>query len=115
MQVNQPKEGGAKATTPRAEHTLVVRYAAGEEPSYSAATEILGGRLVAVDFDGNRLAGAEAKELLPADWKALLGRWAHAALSQWQAELHGIRVEYVSHGADGGHHWQYRVEQGGAA
>lgn len=61
------------------------------------------------------ITDAEAKELLPADWKALLGRWAHAALSQWQAELHGIRVEYVSHGADGGHHWQYRVEQGGAA
>lgn len=40
---------------------------------------------------------AEAKELLPADWKALLGRWAHAALSQWQAAIHGIRVEYVSH------------------
>ncbi|WP_313314612.1 hypothetical protein [Stutzerimonas nitrititolerans] len=59
MQVNQPKEGGTKATTPSAEHTLVVRYAAGEEPSYSAATEILGGRLVAVDFDGNRLAVAD--------------------------------------------------------
>lgn len=61
------------------------------------------------------ITDAEVEALLPADWKALLGRWAHAALSQWQAELHGIRVEYVSHGADGGHHWQYRVEQGGAA
>jgi len=59
------------------------------------------------------ITDAEAKELLPADWKALLGRWAHAALSEWQAALHGIRVEYVSHGSDGGHHWQYRAEQGG--
>ncbi|ASN71778.1 hypothetical protein 3S12_44 [uncultured Caudovirales phage] len=61
------------------------------------------------------ITDAEAEELLPADWKALLGRWVHASLSQWQAELHDIRVEYVSHGAEGGHHWQYRVEQGGAA
>jgi|GEM_PF-2477157 len=59
MQVNQPKEGGAKATMPSTEHTLVVRYAAGAEPSYSATTEILGGRLVAVAFDGNRLAVAD--------------------------------------------------------
>lgn len=60
------------------------------------------------------ITDAEVKALLPADWKSLLGRWAHAALSQWQAELHGIRVEYVSQGADGGHHWQYRVAGGGA-
>lgn len=36
-------------------HTLVVRYDEGVSPTYSAATQVLGGRLVAVDYDGNRL------------------------------------------------------------
>ena len=38
------------------EHTIVVRYDEAAEPSYSVATEFLGGQVVAVDFDGNRLA-----------------------------------------------------------
>jgi len=55
---------------------------------------------------------AQVKAALPGDWLRTLGRWAHASLSQWQGEQHGIRVEYVGHG-DGGHHWQYRVTDGG--
>lgn len=60
------------------------------------------------------LTDAQVMALLPADWVCLLGRWAHATLAQWQGERHGIRVDYVSHG-DGGHHWQYRVAEGGAS
>lgn len=37
------------------EHTIVVRFPEGVQPSYSAATEFQGGQVVAVDFDGNRL------------------------------------------------------------
>lgn len=46
------------------QHTIVVEFADGHTPTYSAKTEVLGGRVVAVDFDGNRLAVAE--ELLQA-------------------------------------------------
>lgn len=58
---------------------------------------------------------AEVKALLPQDWKETLGRWTHASLSLRQGEQHQIHVEYVSHGVDGGFHWQYRVAQGGEA
>lgn len=54
----------------------------------------------------------EVKAKLPRDWVDVLGRWAHAHLSVQQGESHGIRVEYVSHGEAGGHHWQYRVQGG---
>jgi|GEM_PF-2804067 len=37
------------------EHTIVVRFAEGANPSYGANTEFQGGQVVAVDFDGNRL------------------------------------------------------------
>jgi len=37
------------------EHTIVVRFPEGAQPSYSVATEFQGGSVVAVDFDGNRL------------------------------------------------------------
>lgn len=59
------------------------------------------------------ITDADVKQRLPEDWKDLLGPWIHAALAQWQGEQHGIHVEYVSHGADGGHHWQYRAGLGG--
>lgn len=36
-------------------HTIVVQFPDGMSPEYSPATEIQGGRLVAVSFDGNRL------------------------------------------------------------
>lgn len=41
-----------------ATHTLVVEFD-GDGPAYAAGDTILGGRLVAVDFGGNRLAVAE--------------------------------------------------------
>lgn len=44
-------------------HTLVVEFD-GPTPTYAAGDRVLGGRLVAVDFDGDRLAVAE--ELLEA-------------------------------------------------
>lgn len=46
-----------------AKHTLVVEFD-GDGPAYAASDTILGGRLVAVDFSGDRLAVAE--ELLDA-------------------------------------------------
>jgi len=43
-------------------HTIVVRFPEGIVPRYSAATEFQGGQVVAVDFDGNRLAIAQELE-----------------------------------------------------
>lgn len=43
-------------------HTIVVRFADGVVPRYSAATEFQGGQVVAVDFDGNRLRIAQELE-----------------------------------------------------
>lgn len=44
------------------EHTIVVRFPKGVQPSYSVATEFQGGAVVAVDFDGNRLEVAQKLE-----------------------------------------------------
>lgn len=44
------------------EHTIVVRFADGVVPRYSAVTEFQGGQVVAVDFDGNRLRIAQELE-----------------------------------------------------
>ena len=41
-----------------ATHTLVVEFD-GDGPAYAAGDTVLGGRLVAVDFGGNRLAVAD--------------------------------------------------------
>ena len=41
-----------------AKHTLVVEFD-GDGPAYAAGDTVLGGRLVAVDFGGDRLAVAE--------------------------------------------------------
>lgn len=30
-------------------------------------------------------------------------------LVEQQGERHGIRVEYVPHGVEGGYHWQYSI------
>lgn len=40
-------------------HTLVIEYEDGKAPTYGAGDLVHGGRLVAVDFDGNRLEVAE--------------------------------------------------------
>lgn len=39
-----------------AQHTLVVAFESGKEPTYGAGDMVLGGRLMAVDFSGDRLA-----------------------------------------------------------
>lgn len=44
------------------EHTIVVRFPEGVQPSYSVATEFQGGSVVAVDFDGNVLKQAQELE-----------------------------------------------------
>lgn len=47
------------------EHTIVVKFEDGAElPAYSATTQFMGGRVVAVNFHGNRLEVAD--ELLEA-------------------------------------------------
>jgi len=43
-------------------HTIVVRYPEGARPEYCAQCQFQGGRVVAVDFDGNRLAIAQELE-----------------------------------------------------
>lgn len=37
------------------EHTIVVRFPEGVQPSYTVSTKFQGGQVMAVDFDGNRL------------------------------------------------------------
>ena len=65
---------------------------------------------------GGSVTDAQVKAALPEDWIAILGCWAHASMAPWQAQRHGIRVEYVSHGTDGGFHWNYVIDkQGGEA
>ena len=76
-------------------------------------TEVIAQTIIRANAE--MITDAEAKALLPNDWKDLLGPWVHATLSQRHGEQYGIRVEYVSHGADGGHHWQYRIVRGGKA
>ena len=43
-------------------HTIVVRFPEGLNPRYSAAAEFFGGQVVAVSFDGNRMAVADELE-----------------------------------------------------
>mgnify|MGYP000312102828 CR=1 FL=1 len=43
-------------------HTIVVRFPEELNPRYSAATAFYGGQVVAVSFDGNRLAVADELE-----------------------------------------------------
>lgn len=44
---------------------------------------------------------------IPLDWKTALGPWAHAGLSDREAEAYGIKVKYVPHDG-GGFHFQYQ-------
>ena len=80
-------------------HTIVVRFPEGADPrySYSCATEFQGGRVVAVDFDGNRLLIArELEEALDEllqlveterpDWQHKEQEMARAALKKARGE-----------------------------
>lgn len=55
------------------------------------------------------LTCGELLALVPDDWKSLLGRWAHASLSQQQGEARGIDVRYVGHEGSGSFHFAYRA------
>lgn len=59
-------------------------------------------------YGGGSVVEGQVQAAIPDDWKRLLGRWMHGALSVWQAEQHGIDVKYVTH--DGkGHHFEFRA------
>lgn len=61
---------------------------------------------------GAVLTEQQIKRLLPRDWVELLGRFAHAGMSAWQAEKRGIECKYVGH--DGRwFHFEYRAISGG--
>lgn len=46
--------------------------------------------------------------LVPAEWKAVCGRYTHARLPFWAAAQRGVETIYVSHD-DGGFHMEYRL------
>lgn len=57
---------------------------------------------------GAELTDGQLFALIPADWRELLGRYAHALLCPRIGEARGLRVRYVSH--DGrGFHWTYQA------
>ena len=63
-------------------------------------------------------AGTDAQvlALIPADWKALLGPWAHGSIEDRQGRPHCIRVTQVMHeGPGGGFHREYRIDGEGNA
>ena len=71
MQMQAPKGGEMSET-----HTIVIKFPEGQSPAYSAGTQILGGKVVAVDFSGDVFAerdrlAAENKRLREAiiDWR----------------------------------------------
>lgn len=45
---------------------------------------------------------------LPDEWKAALGPWVHARLTDFEAKPYGIEVTFVAHDGGSGHHFQYR-------
>lgn len=63
-------------------------------------------------------AGTDAQvlALIPEDWKALLGTWAHGSIEDRDGRPHGIKVTQVMHeGPGGGFHREYRIEEAGNA
>lgn len=56
---------------------------------------------------GDELTGGQVLTLVPADWRALLGRFAHSSMAPRQAEERGIAVRYVGHEGRG-FHFTYR-------
>ena len=56
---------------------------------------------------GDELTHSQVLELVPPDWRALLGRFAHSSMAPWQAEQRGVAVRHVGH-EGGGFHFTYR-------
>lgn len=77
----------------------------------SAYADLLGSL---IHQSGGLVSQAEVLQMVPSDWKELLGPWAHGHLSHQQAQDRGIRATYVGHDcsgeAAGGFHFQYQPE-----
>jgi len=55
---------------------------------------------------GAELTDSQVLALVPTDWRALLGPFAHGSISPWEGEQRGIDVRYVAH-EGGGFHFTY--------
>ena len=62
-----------------------------------------------------RITTKEVLARVPADWRDICGQYAHATLWNWAAKKHGIEIIYVPHESSGGFHFEYDLEEGGAA
>lgn len=60
---------------------------------------------------GAELTEAQVLALVPADWRALMGDFAHASLSPREGESRGVDVRYVWHDG-GGFHFTYQAVEG---
>lgn len=95
----------------------------GMSPSDSARAGIAMSRefidtIIAVIKANPARAGTDAQvlALIPEDWKALLGAWAHGSIEDRDGRPHGIKVTRVTHeGPGGGFHREYRIEEAGNA
>lgn len=69
-----------------------------------------------IKFHGGPVTESQVIALIPAEWRVLLGRWAHGHLTTTQARERGIEANYVGHDASGdrvgGFHFSYRVTAG---
>lgn len=59
-----------------------------------------------------RITTKEVLARVPADWRDLCGKYAHATLANWAAKKHGIEIVYVPHESSGGFHFEYCLEEG---
>ena len=57
---------------------------------------------------GGRRTDKQVLAMVPADWRELCGKFAHASLPIWTAKDHGIEIIYVPHD-DGGLHFEYQA------
>lgn len=58
---------------------------------------------------GGRRTDKQVLAMVPADWREVCGRFAHATLPSWFAKDHGIEIIYVPHD-DGGWHFEYQAQ-----
>ena len=60
---------------------------------------------------GGRRTDKQVLAMVPADWREVCGKFAHATLPSWTAKDHGIEIIYVPHD-DGGVHAEYQAIEG---